>query len=143
MRNFDHTVNVLVKAYLNDELEHGNCEACAVGNIVHAAGFPRYDNCKMPYDSCGMWKSVFYTDDGKQEFWEPSSRLYSHGIDKINATGYTVDELARVEFAFETALGSNPDEWMFNGLMDVVDVLAEIHGIDLEVKESAKLLFVK
>jgi hypothetical protein len=32
---------------------------------------------------------------------------------------------------------------MLNGLMKVVDVLADIHGVDLSVKESAKLQFVK
>jgi hypothetical protein len=32
---------------------------------------------------------------------------------------------------------------MFNGLMAVVDVLADIHSVDLEKKEAAKALFVK
>lgn len=145
---FEQTVNVLVKAYLNDELKHGDCEACAVGNIVHAAGFPRYhtgDNAPMREDSCGSWKAVFVTLAGKQRYnyWS-DPLLEAKGLKMIEATGYTIKELARVELAFETADdGHSDDEWMFNGLMAVCDVLADIHGVDLSVKESAKLLFVK
>lgn len=140
---FEQTVDVLVKAYLNDELKHEDCEACAVGNIVHAAGFPRYNPGKMKHDSCGMWKAVFYTDI-EQVFGPSSGTLYHNGIKIIEATGYSVLELARVEYAFEKAsFGTSNDSWMFNGLMAVVDALAEIHNIDLTIKESAKLLFVK
>jgi len=32
--SFENTVDILVKAYINDTLEHNNCYACAVGNIV-------------------------------------------------------------------------------------------------------------
>jgi hypothetical protein len=36
---FEQTVDVLVKAYLNDTLVHGNCCACVVGNLcAHAIG---------------------------------------------------------------------------------------------------------
>lgn len=34
MRDFDHTVNVLVQAYLNGKLNPRDCAACAVGNII-------------------------------------------------------------------------------------------------------------
>jgi hypothetical protein len=33
---FENSVDVLVKAYLNDTLEHGQCHACAVGNLICA-----------------------------------------------------------------------------------------------------------
>ncbi len=33
---YDKTVSILVDAYMNDTLQHGNCFACAVGNIVAA-----------------------------------------------------------------------------------------------------------
>jgi len=58
-------------------------------------------------------------------------------------------DLAKIEFAFESAPHTCDEsdetnaEWMFNGLMAVVDVLAEIHNVNLEVKESAKAMFVK
>ena len=58
----------------------------------------------------------------------------------IAESGYSVDELARIEFAFESVpLG---EDRMFKGLMAVVDVLSDIHGVDLSVKEESKMLFV-
>lgn len=153
---FESTVDVLVKAYLNDTLEHGSCEACAVGNIVHAAGFKRYGNLAfkdMPKDSCGNWKALFVTySDGVQrirkrdteKYWNYDPEWVSIGEKMVASTGYTDDELAQVEFAFETAdKGKNDDEWMFNGLMSVVDVLAKIHSVSLEQKSAAKAMFVK
>jgi hypothetical protein len=118
---FQQTVNVVVQAYLNDELMHGECEMCAVGNIVHAAGFPRYNRSKMLMDSCGMWKNVFCTnpDTLKQAFGNvyENGNYFIAGMRMIEATGYTTQELARVEFAFESAdTGYSKDEWMFNGL---------------------------
>lgn len=164
MRHFNYTVNVLVKAYLNDELEHSVCSACAVGNIVANAigtkprrlakpeqrtigrhGFIqhiRFDNYLFENDEPVEWPEVFMTC-GDEQVW--GNRIIPQStLNKIKATGYSIQELAKIEYAFETApCGVSEDEWMFNGLMAVVDVLAEIHGVDLEVKESAKLLFVK
>jgi hypothetical protein len=62
---------------------------------------------------------------------------------EIDSTGYSVKDLAKIEFAFETAQkGNTEDDWMFNGLMAVIDVLAEIHNIDLITVKEAKELFV-
>lgn len=52
-KKFEHSVNVLLKAYLNDTLEHGNCFACD-------PGYGAYRNMW----SNGMrhkWNSVFVT----------------------------------------------------------------------------------
>jgi hypothetical protein len=46
MRDFNHTVNVLVKAYLNDTLRHNNCYACAVGNMIASANGFKYSMLK-------------------------------------------------------------------------------------------------
>ena len=35
---FSNSVDILVKAYFNDTLRHGNCLACAVGNLMQASG---------------------------------------------------------------------------------------------------------
>jgi hypothetical protein len=75
---------------------------------------------------------------------------------QCDVTGYNWQELAMIERAFEGCeipvhdpkLGPlkfniNQDQWMLNGLFAVVDVLCEIHGMNTEEKEEAKLLFVK
>lgn len=142
LERFHETVGILVKAYMNNELKHQDCQACVVGNL------------------CGgsvLWRFLFMTDEtGKQRptefdnFWrkylhfDSKELLLEEATNVCLSTGYTIDQLARIEYAFETTPQLiDEDEWMFNGLMSVVDVLADIHGIDLEQKESAKLLFVK
>lgn len=152
LKKFNHTVNVLLKAYLNDTLEHGSCHACAVGNLVAEALHTEvcqvrgvWINGQMPY-----WNVVFITSDWNVVFITSDKKQYVNpenyvGTSKtqIDATGYTWQQLAKIEFAFETANpGRSNDEWMFNGLMAVVDVLAEIHEIDLETVKETKELFV-
>lgn len=138
MRNFDHTVNVLVKAYLNGTLEHGNYCSCAVGNIIAdsiGAQLVLKDNRLI---SKYRWLHPDY--NGSEWFLKMNG-----ASDMIAKSGYTDQEIWRIEKTFEGArrCGYEDDEDRFRGLMAVVDVLAEIHGVDLEVKESAKLLFVK
>jgi hypothetical protein len=137
MRDFHYTVNVLVKAYMNNTLQHWKCQACAVGNIVaEATGFIMTPDNIMEneWDWWGVVKPRFCVSDQRRD----------RGIKQIEATGYCIEEIARIEFAFERSdRGASEEEWNFNGLMAVVDVLAEIHGIDLTAKEEAKKLFVK
>lgn len=144
MRDFNHSVNILVQAYLNDTLKHGDCRACAVGNIITANGHELPDH----WSQNGQWLWFI-----RKEFRNDPSGANEFGlalaVNQIRSTGYSAYELHLIEYAFEEA--ENPkqnkfidnDEWMFNGLMAVVDVLAEIHGIDLTQREEAKLLFVK
>lgn len=147
---FNETVDVLVRAYLNDELAHSFCSACAVGNIVaHAIGTKPKRGTDFEFDNVfenGEYAAAWY-DTLNYMGWEI-------GLRQIEATGYTKNELRLIERAFESADGKPEMDgmwrgkktdpvWMFNGLMAVVDVLAEIHGVDLSVKESARSLFVK
>jgi len=160
---FENTVKILVQAYLNDELAHGTCAACAVGNIVaHSQNTrPLRDpsNKTTGFSFTGLyngrevkWNRLFMTGrNGVQNWGNPvKEELYSIKAE-IRGTGYSIHELAYIELAFESAPGCpgeggdlrQTDEWMFNGLMAVVEVLATIHNVDLSVKESAKSLFVK
>lgn len=131
---FEKTVDILVKAYLSGTLEHGNCCACAVGNIIA-------DSCNYKYikshSSCQEWTWLM-----ARPVW------YKDGVgviycDQIESTGYTLDQLQRIEKAFEDVYKIRSMDPMFQGLMQVLDVLADIHKIDLTVKEQAKQLFVK
>jgi hypothetical protein len=154
---FENSVSVLVKAYLNETLQHSNCYACAVGNMIAEACGIQYS--KEPHKKLG-WKGF----DNLYELWDKSTddqpenwmnvipgngelRLYKYKgkvKEMIDSTGYTPQQLNEIEYAFEHAEeGDDSDDFMFNGLMAVVDVLAQIHNVDLSTKESAKLLFVK
>ena len=150
MRDFHKTIDILVKAYLNNTLKHSDCKFCAVGNIL----------------GCPEWSYLFITmNDGIQysgedafnfkvgcrnldtgEYIDSQKAIIKReiGREAIKESGYTIEELARIEYAFEIASkGRDEDEYMFNGLMDVVNVLADIHGIDLEIREGTKKLFKK
>lgn len=130
MRDFNHSVNVLVKAYLDNTLVKALCSKCAVGNLI-AEGDPNYNFYKHYeswYRACGL--SVIY----------PNQRNPDHP--DIIKTGYTLDELREIEQTFMNT-ADDADDPMFSSLMAVVDVLAEIHGIDLTVREESKKLFAK
>lgn len=155
MRDFNHTVNVLVKAYLDNTLRHGNCSACAVGNIV---GGPEWSALFITMDEkcqlvagedeiCAEWrfrKGIYKLSQLPESTVAKAKEILTAAREMVKLSGYSIQELMRIEFAFETSdKGNNDDEWMFNGLMAVVDQLAIIHNVDLTQKESAKKLFVK
>lgn len=155
MRDFNHSVNVLVKAYLNDTLEHDNCSACAVGNLVAAEMGITYFKLSPP-KHCNGVTPAFIKADGDCSSWfdclmyedSEESLLPDPCANHLKAIGYSISEVQSIEDAFESAPGydlenSLDPEWVFNGLMAVVEVLAEIHGISLEEATAAKSLFVK
>lgn len=151
---FQETMSILVDAYLNGTLMHGNCAACVVGNIIAAKLGCKITTFKNTFGEdfylwrrggqrfTPLWGLVFITgSDGPVQ--NPKAYMGNCKL-QIDASGYSWEDLARIEIAFErTAYCIDPDQAMFDGLMSVCDVLAEIHGIDLTEKEQAKLLFVK
>lgn len=150
---FEKTVGILVHAFRNDKLQHGNCRACAVGNIVAAnMGIDNQDDrswtavgTKPPGVLFGIlpvgWAELFITVNGKQSRRDSTEASFE-AIHQVAVTGYTVDELAKVEFAFETApKGMDDDEWMLNGLLAVYDVLCEIHEVDTNTVPTGKEVF--
>lgn len=151
MRDFNHTIGVLVKAFIEGTLAHGTCQACAVGNIVADAIDVKLTKNLGEFSGVVSW-------DREHPMWDvivlptllPSSNEEQKlSLAQVQATGYTAVELRKIENAFESAAcigrtySPRFDYDGFNGLMAVVDVLAEIHGIDLTTREEAKKLFVK
>lgn len=142
------TVDVLLDAYLNQKLEFGDCGACAVGNICRKASIKtKIPNYYWRYLFCtdstftqvkNMWNCLEYTDNRQQ------------GEKLIAQTGYTIEELAKIEYAFETSLGFNldlkynlleddPKKAQYIGLCAVLDVLKEIHEKEDNQEEQEKL----
>lgn len=138
---YHKTVDILYQAYFNDTLMHTNCCACAVGNIVSANcgyGIPVKSSEEQkatwvgaPYPSNDGWARVFVTNVFGGAIQRALPAQYT-GLAKfqIDATGYTWRQLAKIEYAFEMAdQGSNDEDWMFNGLVAVLEVLKEIHQV--------------
>lgn len=143
---FNRTISVLVKAYFDKTLAHGDCACCAVGNLV-CAGYGEV----MPTNPFGKLELTKYRG------WADSVFGYIHtkkAQENISVTGYNRSELEKIEESFE--IGNNIhwqayknhtekeiEECQYNGLMRVVDTLMVIHEAnETEVKE-AKELFVK
>ena len=133
---YNKTVDILVQAYFNDTLIHGNCASCAVGNIVaHNMGYTYTSDKKFWECSIPNWYDVFRA----YQKYEGKAKK------QIDSTGYTWQELAKVEKAFESAgKGNSGDDYMFNGLMAVIDVLDIIHeNTDEKATTETKKRFVK
>lgn len=132
------TQDVLYNAYFNDSLKHANCSYCAVGNMIEAATGEE----AASYEDSSLinkvhWGFVFSTKyspvAGKYKQKLDMGHYYGRVREQIEATGYELPELMRIEYAFESCEQSmDKDEWMFNGLAAVLAVLDEIH----EVKEN-------
>ena len=124
---YKKTVDILYQAYFNDELEHGNCAACAVGNICAGNGIPRHHPDLRQEINNASWRFKFMTRLGQQRVKETAP---ASAMKVIRATGYTWRQLARIEYAFETAwTGYSKEDHMFNGLVAVLEVLKEIHQV--------------
>jgi len=149
---YHRTVDILVQAYFNDTLEHCQCRACAVGNIVAAnmgmkLGYNEFFNCIVPE------KFKVNTPTGDSGLWYQA--IYSGGINKkalsddvmcqVLCTGYAAQELAKIESAFEYCeRGNSKEDYMFNGLMAVINCLDEIHeNHDTEISQSSKSKFTR
>lgn len=133
---YKKTVDILYQAYFNDTLVHGNCHACVIGNLVAANTSRKYclvrgelrwsDDVELITDS---WYRVFGTlftgyRYMKLENYEGEAR------DQIEATGYHLIDLDKIECAFEKSnKGGTPEDYMFNGLVAVLEVLKQIHQV--------------
>ena len=139
---FNKSVGILVNSYRNDTLQHNDCCSCAVGNLIASAcNYTITKDFKWLHES-SFWSDVFFTTDEGQTIYK--SQYYGEAKKQIDSTGYSLQELAKIEFAFESAnQGVSEDDYMFNGLLDVYDVLCDIHEMDKEEVIKGELIFVK
>jgi hypothetical protein len=138
MNRFESAISKLVKAFHNGTLEKWSCTACGVGTIC---------------DGRGDWSLVIERDilDGQIINMERYVERTTCGQDPtayypksvIDATSYSITELARIEEAFESntkIMGYRYSKYsqseimqdQYTGLMAVVDVLCDIEGINAE-----------
>ena len=154
---FNRAIKALVKGFFNDTLAKNNCSACAVGNIV-AESIGEKVVLDNPYAivmaNSAKWQYIFSAVDGYcyRSFHElaannghigktQSEIQYNEGMQCIERTGYTTDELIKIETAFESNTKiywhkypfTQKNEIMqdqFNGLMAVVEVLCKLDNIE-------------
>lgn len=146
-KRHNNAIRVLVNAYFNDTLAKGTCTACAVGNLVaDALGAKVNKNLKCSINKM-YWAKVFCTSDKYQSINEEN--YFGESKKQIDSTGYTWQELARIEKVFEeNTIISHVDyddyseeeisQDKFNGLKAVFEVLCEIEGV--ESREYVQML---
>jgi len=151
---FEKAYNALLKAYFKGTLAKGICTACAVGNIVCDAMDgeiiyqPMYNTFERNVDNSFWWR-LFYTPIGstKQINTIKDKPGLAEHIKKL--TNYSAEELAKVEYAFETntkITHKNYCQWseqevledQFNGLSAVVDVLIKLDNLENADKKYNK-----
>jgi hypothetical protein len=148
---FDRTIKVLVNAFFNGTLAKGTCAACAVGNMVAAAirlkltredmsDVEKYNVFWMyPLNNYRRCNNGFFINDDHLQ----------GGKEQIEATGYSVEEINKIEYTFEKYTNLHFTDYydktkeqimedQYNGLMAVVDVLCEIEGIQ-EVQQYKEM----
>lgn len=121
---YQRSVDILLDAYNEKRLVHGNDCECAVGNLVRANG-----------GASGGWfcpmlnyKEMVYREipDANVKFKE-----------KIEMTGYTINEIVSIEAAFESkSWVDEKNRTQYFGLCAVLDVLRKIHEVDTDSHEE-------
>jgi hypothetical protein len=153
---FEKAYNALYNAFMNNTLAKGTCTACAVGNIVaDALGgkvYKKGDEYKCDIHN-GWWSKFFVTITNEQEIKHKRADPDYWRLKKL--TGYSIEELAKIEFAFETntkiryfRYDEHTEEQImedqFRGLMAVMDVMIELDNIEegRKYKETFKNKFI-
>jgi hypothetical protein len=142
-KQYEWAVDVLVKAYVDGMLQHSNCHACAVGNMIadrEGCGMALNENERLNWkNGVPMWFKVFGTCSYDSRQFKHPDQYHSEAKRQIDSTGYTWQELARIEYAFET--GYKGDDLMFAALMSVIDVLDDIHQVDQPTSTQCRARF--
>lgn len=133
---YHKTEDILFQAYFNDTLEHRKCGACAVGNIIAGNLGAKIPELGMPVYRLPSGDLVGVPWLGYRASC-PEKQLNANEV-----TGYNNRELELIESAFELANhGDNRENYMFNGLVAVLETLKDIHGITQEQSMGSKQRF--
>lgn len=144
---YNKSANLLIDAWMSGKLEHGDCTACAVGNICGGNGawaVKFSTNASMRSQTPGLFVPSeidrvighglpLYVSDLHEE---EKMTAFAYADKVISDTSYTEKELAKIEWAFEMSIASDYEklyktpEGQYIGLCAVLDVLHEIHEVE-------------
>lgn len=153
-----NAIDVLLDAINNRTLAKGDCTACAVGNLVaNGMGYSKEQYNlnvleKLDYNyGYKNWSCLFCTDFNVQTIVSKRNRnyilkKYPEIKEQINSTGFTLDELAQIEKAFETNTKIHFRDYekctdseilkdQIKGLEAVVEVMLSFDNSKADVKE--------
>lgn len=122
------SVDILLDAYNNRTLRHGDCGACAVGNLLGTRDW---------FLQIGSYSGF----EGQRIIWQPCAI-----VPEVENSPYTPVELVKIEEAFEKSIEDDYTYYaitdtvkgQYVGLCAVLKVLGEIH--EIEEKKSQERL---
>lgn len=140
----------LYRAYREGTLAKGACSACAVGNIIaHALNAKIYMSMdRVTYlcdDNNRFWVTLFGTSNSgvqRKTYLNSNSQEIIRLSEKLkDLTGYSVDEMAQIEFAFESSASIYPEDYqqyekpeilisLYTGLTAVLEVMLKLDDIE-------------
>jgi hypothetical protein len=138
---FERSVAVLATAYKDGSLVSQSSCGCAVGNLVKACGV-----------EVGLGNWYFRLHQHRTGITSYSNVALASGQHQIDITGYTMEEIDRIESAFEGRTGEiDPDLGypmgtnmeLYDRLVAVYEVLCEIHEVEEVHIIEPELVFVK
>ena len=150
----EKAIDIFLDAVNNGTLAKGSCVACAVGNLVtHGMNgtisktkskFGDYDVFESNVES-SCWSSAFVTTEGKQSVYINCFNN-PNVTSNVEATDFTILELAQIEFAFEANTEmdyrdyhlATPEEIradQIKGLEAVINVMMKFDEVEADVKE--------
>ena len=138
-------IDIFLDAINNGTLAKGTCAACAVSNLVTVANNIQCNNLDEQREKgLSSWSDVFCTNDNKQSF---NIKYYRDKAKKqIDSTDFSLNELAAIEYAFETNtkirhyfyeedISKEVRADQIKGLEAVVKVMMTFDEVEAEVKE--------
>jgi hypothetical protein len=139
-------IDIFLDSLNSDTLINGKCAACAVGNLIAAGcgiklykdyGFVTADNAEFmtPYGPVHFtaWNHLFLTSENGQTRNDLSSYSLEHQLQMqalVDTTGFTIDELAEIEYTFETVARH---QGVIHALEAVVKVMMRFDEVDSSV----------
>ena len=149
-------IDIFLDAINNGTLAKGSCKACAVGNLVRVGYIEKYGT-----EPNGIvhnaWSSIFVTNSRGQtnkisiylQNSESFCGVFNNPGDpktSVESTDFTVEELAAIEYAFETNTKiSHENYWLYTkeeirkdqikGLEAVVKVMLSFENSNESVEE--------
>lgn len=161
---FHWAVAVLEKAYMNNTLMADRSCGCAVGNLLaDHQGYKviklksrRYLSYQYEFEDMGWELKGNVITQGNQPWYMTLNALRSSKLRSTSNVAnwsagdtnilprsfpYKFQQIDRIEEAFESAYDDSKADKMYDAMMAVVDVLSDIHGINLETTAKSKSLF--
>jgi len=142
---YNKAVDTLLDAYNDGRLEHGSCQACAVGNFLGT------NKWAAEFATCSGGKQVDRTKLGMW-IYRRFKTSPEEVVSIISSSGFTKDEIMAIEFAFENSLIKTEEGYLywtlkesrkqgqFIGLTAVLDVMAGMVEEPVEVEADHKRL---